>query len=258
MRVCLAQYDIQWENKSANMLLCRRYFGRAAQLGAQLIVFPEMSLTGFTMNTSLAEEYGGNTCRFFSELSAQYNIPCVFGYAERDVEKLYNRLLFADENGCIQAGYAKIHPFRYGGENIFCGGDKPVSFTLGGMEFGMTICYDLRFPELYQQLSKSCGAIIVAASWGKSRREHWLTLLKARAIENQCYILGCNRTGEGGGVSYSGDSVVFAPGGTQAAFAASEECLLIAEIESSRVNSLREEFPVKSDRRIDIYRNFYE
>lgn len=258
MKVCIAQYDIAWEDKNANMSRCRRFFEEASGLGGELVVFPEMSLTGFSMNSSLAEPPDGESCTFFSGLSRQYGIPCVFGYAERDGDKLYNRLAFADRNGVISARYTKLHPFSIGGEGCFTAGGEPVSFELGGMAIGLTICYDLRFPELYQQLSKRCGAVIVSANFPASRREHWLTLLRARAIENQCYILGCNRTGFGGGIEYSGDSAVFSPEGELICTAESAEALLTADIDNAAVYRLRESFPLKNDRRIEIYRNFYE
>lgn len=258
MKVCLAQYDIVWEDKAANMSRCRRFFEEASQQGGELILFPEMSLTGFSMDASLAEPPDGGSCTFFSGLSQQYGIPCVFGYAERDGEKLYNRLAFADSSGVISARYTKLHPFSIGGESCFTAGEETVCFPLGGMDIGLSICYDLRFPELYQQLSESCGAVVVAANFPASRREHWLTLLRARAIENQCYMLGCNRTGFGGGIEYSGDSAVFAPDGELICTAESAEKLLTADIDISAVQELRAAFPLKNDRRIEIYRNFYE
>ena len=258
MRVCLVQYDIVWEDKPANMFRCERFFKSAAEQGAELIVFPEMTLTGFSMRSDLAEAPDGDTCRFFGRLSAEYCIPCVFGYAEHRGNELYNRLAFADCSGMIQKSYAKIHPFTIGGEEYFAAGNELVSISQGGLEIGLTICYDLRFPELYTKLSDRCHAVIVSASFPASRREHWLTLLRARAIENQCYILGCNRTGYGGGIEYGGDSVVYSPDGREVAYAGCGEQLLLAEIDAKAVNELRKAFPVKNDRRIEIYRNFYE
>ncbi len=257
MKISIAQYDIVWEDKSANMCRCRSFFEEASRLGCELIIFPEMSLTGFSMDTTLAEPPDGDTCSFFREMSRQYGIPCVFGYAERSGDCLYNRLAFTDGSG-ILARYAKMHPFTIGGEGAFTGGREAVHISCGGMDIGLTICYDLRFPELYRELSKNCGAVIVAANFPASRREHWLTLLRARAIEDQCYILGCNRTGFGGGIEYSGDSAVFAPDGSMICSAGCDECLLTADIDSVKVRELRDSFPMINDRKNHIYRNFYE
>ncbi len=258
MRVCLAQYDIVWESKKENMSVCERFFSKAAEKSADLIVFPELSLTGFTMNTALAENKDGSTVRFFTECAERYGVSCVFGYAEKTDKGIFNRLAYADTFGRILSRYSKIHPFSYGGEDRFySAGDTVSSFICKDMEIGMSICYDLRFPELYQRLSEKCGCIVVSANWPESRREHWLTLLKARAIENQCYILGCNRIGNGGEVSYSGDSVVFVPDGSEIVRSGSDEELIFADISSEEVSSIRNSFPLKNDRRLDIYKLFY-
>ncbi len=260
MKVCAAQYDIAWEDVSANMRICERFFREAADASADLIVFPEMSLTGFTMNKALSEGSHGMTVRFFSVQSVKYGLDCVFGYAERIEDKVYNRLVYCSSDGISERRYSKIHPFSYGGEcDIFTAGEDVCMFSLGEIDFGMTICYDLRFPELYQRLSAGCGCIIVSANWPRSRREHWITLLKARAIENQCYIIGCNRTGTGGGIEYSGDSCIISPEGTVIACAQGNDSQLItAELSASAVSDLRESFPLKNDRKNTLYRNFYE
>lgn len=259
MKICLAQYDIMWESKADNMQKVEAFFGAASEQRAELLIFPELSLTGFTMDTSLAEVSEGQTCRFFSQLTQKYRIPCVFGYAEKTESGVYNRLAYVDINGTISVRYSKIHPFSYGGESeCYLCGDTVQSFCCGGMEIGLTICYDLRFPEIYQQLSKKCSLIIVSANWPMQRRDHWLTLLKARAIENQCYVAGCNRTGNGGGLEYCGDSAVYSPDGTELSLADSGEKLLFADIFNKAVEDIRSGFSLKQDRRPDMYRNFYE
>lgn len=260
MRVCAAQLNISWESKSDSMKACERFISEASERAAELVVFPELTLTGFTMNSALAEDSDGETCSFFARCAKKYNIACVFGYAENIGGRIYNRLAFADRSGEICARYSKLHPFTFGGEaEVYSPGSEVCAFSLDGMEFGLTVCYDLRFPELYRQLSKTCGCIIVSANWPKSRREHWLTLLKARAIENQCYMIGCNRAGSGGGLEYSGDSVIFAPdGGELAVSAEGAEQLIFSDIDKELVRTLRESFPVQNDRRNEIYRNFYE
>lgn len=258
LKICVAQTNIVWENKSKNLRRCRDFIKTAAENGSRLIVFPELSLTGFTMNSSLAEAPGGETVRQFSHLSQEFGIAVGFGFACRESDRITNRFCIAD-NGGIIAGYDKLHPFSYGGEcAVYSPGNHLETVELSGETLGLTVCYDLRFPEIYQKLSESCSLILVIANWPDSRSDHWKTLLKARAIENQCFIAGCNRCGSGGGLNYSGDSAVYAPTGELVG--ASEpyaEQLIYAEISGEECRKIRSGFPVKKDRRIDLYRDFY-
>lgn len=258
MRICAAQYDIIWENKRENMLKCEAFFGKASALACDVIVFPELSLIGFTLDTSLAEpSIDSETIDFFAACSKKYSVASVFGVAVSENVNCYNRLVAVDASGNIVAGYDKIHPFSIGDEP-YKAGDSVSSFALNDMDIGLSICYDLRFPELFRKLSQKCSCIIVSANWSGERKDHWLTLLKARAIEDQCYIVGCNRVGMAD-TSYSGDSVIVAPDGKIIACAeAFCEELIYADISSEDVKQLRSRFPVFNDRRTELYRNFYE
>jgi len=258
MRICAAQYDIIWENKHDNMLKCEAFFEKASALACDVIVFPELSLTGFTLDTSFAEPSADSkTIDFFAESSKKYGIASVFGVAVCEDESYFNRLVAVDRCGSIIASYDKLHPFSIGNEP-YKAGDNVCAFALNDMCIGLAICYDLRFPELFRKLSQKCGCIIVSANWSGARKEHWLALLKARAIENQCYIVGSNRVGNAD-TTYSGDSVIIAPDGKILACAEPfREELICADISSEDVRQLRSRFPVMSDRRTDLYRNFYE
>lgn len=258
LKLCISQSDIIWENKQDNMSRCRSAMRRAAEQGAQLVVFPELSLTGFSMNSALAEPPDGETVQFFTDASCELGIAAAFGFACGSGGKITNRLCIAD-NGIITAEYDKLHPFSYGGEcSVYSPGNSLASAEVCGEVVGLTICYDLRFPEIYQALSRSCSLIIVIANWPDKRSEHWSTLLKARAIENQCYIAGCNRCGNGGGLSYSGDSAVFSPSGELICAAQPyDEQLIFADINRDECAKVQESFPLKNDRRLDLYRDFY-
>lgn len=269
MKICAAQLDIVWENKSENFRKCREVVRQAAVCGADFIIFPELSLTGFSMNTCLAEPSDGFTAKSFCELSREYAIAVAFGFACVDSGgRITNRLCVA-ENGVVRAEYDKLHPFSYSGDNIaqkagdagsvseasvfFCG-ERLVTAEIAGEQMGFTICYDLRFPEIYQALSDECTVIVVSANWPEKRSVHWDTLLRARAIENQCYIIGCNRCGSG----YIGGSAVFSPDGEVLCSARSyTEQLIYAEINGDYCRELRRKFPVKNDRRPELYKGFY-
>lgn len=259
MKISVFQLNTVWENKRENMLRCRKAVMDAARCGAELVVFPEMTLTGFSFGRKLADK-NDFTVRFFSECSKECSVSCAFGYSVQEQGRLYNRLSVTDYQGNTVCSYDKIHPFSYSGEDkVFSSGNRAVTAQVGGITFGLAICYDLRFPELFAELSKTADCIIVIANWPESRRDHWQTLLKARAIENQCYIIGCNRCGTGNGFSYSGDSAVYAPDGTILSQADSgREQLILADIMRENVIAVRGGFPVRNDRRIDLYRNFYE
>lgn len=259
MKLGLAQFDILWEDIKTNKNKCEAFFKEAAALGCELLVFPELTLTGFSMNMLLSEERShGESIIFFQNCCKNYSVGCVFGYAEKEDEHFYNALMYIDKHGNIIADYRKMHPFTYGGE-VFSAGDACAAFQLCGADIGLSICYDLRFPELYQQLSKKCSCVIVCANWPEVRKEHWTTLLKARAIENQSFVIGCNRIGVANGIIYSGDSMVISPLGEVISAAEShKEQLICCDIDIDEAERLRFEFPVKNDRRTDIYRNFYE
>lgn len=259
MKVALAQFDIIWENKSENTRKCEDFFKEASASECDLLIFPELTLTGFSMNLSLCEDiHNSESITFFQNCCRIYSISCVLGYGERSDNNYYNELLYIDSKGIIAEKYRKLHPFSYGGE-IYSAGNDVAWFDFDGYDIGLSICYDLRFPEIYQQLSKKCECIIVAANWPEARKEHWIALLRARAIENQCYIIGCNRVGIADNIVYSGDSMVIDPNGVIMVSAESnKEQLLCCEIDLNIAKKLRSDFPVKKDRRTDLYRNFYE
>lgn len=258
MKLCAVQMNIEWENKAANLAKCTAFAQKAASEGAKLIVFPELTLTGFSMNRDIAESMDGNTVRNLRVLSDKLGAAIGFGFACRTGEVITNRFCIANE-GRVAAYYDKIHPFSYGGEcSTYTGGNKLSTVELFGETIGLTVCYDLRFPEIYQELSGTCSLIINIANWPEKRSNHWKTLLKARSVECQSYIAGCNRCGTGNGLEYSGDSAVYSPSGELAASAEPfAEQLIYAEINSTVCRDIRDGFPVKTDRRTDLYRDFY-
>ncbi len=182
----------------------------------------------------------------------------MFGYIEERENNYYNMLELTDGREILMK-YAKIHPFSYGEESMhYCGGDSIVYACIHDICVGGFICYDLRFPEVFQISSRKNELICVIANWPESRIEHWKTLLQARAIENQCYIVGINRTGEGNGLYYPMSSMAFDPCGKRIDYkevnSESESTLLYADIKAETVRQYRKEFPVKEDRRENLYR----
>jgi omega-amidase len=264
MKIALAQTDIFWEDKNKNRENYLKLIIKASQHGADLILFPEMSLTGFSMNVSdISEETNlhSKTIEWFKSQAIANNINIGFGYVEKSLYDIKgkNNYCVAATDGTVLSLYSKIHPFSYGLESKFyIGGDDIPYFKLKDFAITTFICYDLRFPEIFQAASKKANLITVAANWPKSRREHWITLLKARAIENQCFIAGVNRVGIGDNIEYSGDSLLIDPLGNVLLQGSDKEELLIHDIDVDEVYKARESFGLKNDRREDLYYSLYK
>lgn len=260
MKVGLTQMDIVWENKEKNMGRARKIMEQAAKQGVDLLVFPEMTLTGFTMNTELAGEemLFSPALRFFRDASKQYHMAIAFGFVENFGGEFYNKLMLVSE-GKIVYDYDKIHPFNYGEEGKhYIGGHEIKTAMIDEVTLSGFVCYDLRFPEIFQAVSEFTDVILVIANWPKERVVHWETLLRARAIENQCYIVGVNRIGKGNGLEYVESSMAFDPLGERLTKAHSKAELMIVEVDKELVKKVREKYPFKEDRKRELYKNFYD
>ena len=257
MKVALAQMDIVWEDKEKNSKKSENKIKEAKEKGVDLILFPEMSFTGFSMNVEKIGEKREDRNQFetvekIQKLAKKYEMAIGFGYVEKDGGMGKNHYAVVSKDGQVMSDYVKIHPFSYGGEaQYYDSGNRIEVFGMQGWKIATFICYDLRFPEIFQLASREAQAIIVAANWPESRREHWLTLLRARAIENQCYVLGVNRTGIGGGISYVGDSIVIDPYGKVLEIMKEKEGLIFCEMDREVVEEWREKFPQRKDRKLD-------
>ena len=265
MKLALAQLDITFENKGKNKETTIKFIEYAVTENVDIIFFPEMTLTGFSMNTSLIGENNNETLEFFKEMSSKYNIFIGFGYVEGTIhaKNKYSVVSPGPETQGVPQGvelvnYSKIHLFSFGHEpNFYESGNEIKPFNSFGFTITPLICYDLRFPEIFQIASKNSTLITISANWPIERREHWITLLRARAIENQCYIAGINRVGDGNGLNYSGDSMIVDPLGNIIKSLYMEEGLVIADICEDEVLKIREKFRLKNDRRETLYLNLF-
>ena len=257
MRIGLAQMDIIFEDKHLNMLKVENLLKDANKDSIDLLVFPELTLTGFSMN--LKDMLEGSlvdspSIAWFCTKALEYNINIAFGYIEICGDKGLNNLVIISKHGTVLSKYSKIHPFSYGNESkYYKGGDEFILTRLGDLIIGSTICYDLRFPELYQILSKKANIILVIANWPHKRKDAWITLLKARAIENQCYIVGVNKVGMFGNTYYSGDSMIIDPLGNIITSLSDSEGIIYTNINIKEVDGLRKSFTVKEDRKNLLY-----
>ena len=257
MKIALCQFEIAFEKKEENTRRAICFMEQAQSAGAELVLFPEMSLTGFSMNTRFTGEQDRESVRCMCEAAKRTGIAVGFGWTALAGKRGENHYTVISAQGEVLGDYVKIHPFSYTGEDrFFEKGNETVHFTLSGIPFSNFICYDLRFPEIFQAVSGQAHVIIVPANWPAGRREHWKCLLRARAIENQCYILGVNCVGSQKGLCYAGDSSVILPDGTVAAELSDEEGLIVYDLVDD-VEGYRSSFPVRNDRRVDLYKELY-
>ena len=280
MRIALAQTNIIWEDKHANLNRAEEFVIAA---DAEVVLFPEMSLTGFSMHTDVTAEvcqsddpmrfcgqmHGapttieklsttGWTLAQIAALARRHHKTIGIGWVQKTEPLCENHYSIVMPDGRIAMDYAKIHPFSYGEEHAhFQGGKKLCTGTLGEFQAGIGICYDLRFPEQFRAMVPETEIFIVPANWPAARASHWKTLLAARAIENQCYVAGVNCCGDMDDQYYSGDSGIYAPDGSLLVPSkeirlsdapCKEEKLLVFDIQND-VAKIRKAFPALQDRK---------
>lgn len=256
VRIAAIQHDIAWCDRDANFAHLAPLVAGAAASGAQLVLLSETFSTGFaTDRDDLGEPEGGPSSHFLVERAREHGIwiggscPEVVPDAPADDRRPHNTFVLAGPDGTV-VRYRKIHPFTYGNEHLhFRAGDAFCQVDVLGLRLSLFICYDLRFADEFWHLGPSTDVFLVPANWPQSRRTHWTSLLRARAIENQAYIVGCNRVGTGGGLEYSGDSRIIDPLGEELATAASTESILLADVSAAHVADVRNRFRFLQDRR---------
>ena len=263
MRAHLIQLDIAWEDKRANFDKVERLLSRAdppVQTG-DLVVLPEMFDTGFSFNIGATADENGETLRYLTQLAADSGVTV---HGARTVRKAgrdhaENRATVVGPGGAVLADYAKIHPFSYGKEQErFEGGGEVVVYRweVPGGQFCTVcpaVCYDLRFPELFRiGLTKGAEVFAIGANWPEARAAHWRALLIARAIENQAFVLGVNRTGRDPNVAYAGGSIAVGPRGEVLGELKNEEGVLSVEVDPREVRAWREQLPAWKDAKLSF------
>ncbi len=255
MKIALIQLDIKWEAKEENYKRTEFFAEKALREKCDIMVFPEMFNTGFSMNISgIAESEHGGADSVLSGMALKYGIYIIAGFPIKEPaeEKGRNMAAVYDRKGRRIAAYTKMHPFSLLDEDkYYAAGRDTVIFDIDGMTCSVFICYDLRFPEVFRKVAGDVKAIFVIANWPASRKEHWETLLKARAIENQCFVIGVNRTGtDGNGIHYPGASSVFDPSGNAVCSGNEKDEFLSCEFDPAEVIGIRSRFPFLKDMRI--------
>lgn len=258
MDLLALQLDIAWEDKPANHRKVRAMLDSANPAPGTLVVLPEMFSTGFSMNVpAISDTPAGADHTFLTTLARDRDLWLLAGTVTTTPEgKGLNQALLVSPLGREVARYTKLHPFSPAGESLhYLPGDSVLLADVHHTKVAPFICYDLRFPEAFRRATRlGAELLIVIANWPTPRIHHWTSLLQARAIENQAYVLGLNRTGRDPLLSYPGRSALFGPRGDLLAHLDAEEAPLRYTLDPNTVRTCRHELPFLNDMRPDLLR----
>jgi omega-amidase len=257
VKIAVSSLNQVWEDKRKNREKCLAELENAAPHGVDLHIFPEMTLTGFSMNAaSIAEDFDDSeSIRWFRDRATKLGTAIVFGIVLKGRVKPYNSLLVVNKNGRIIQRYDKLHTFSFANEpKYYKRGNRIASCRIKGERIGFSICYDLRFPSLFEILSRSCSIIVNIANWPESRIGHWKSLLVARAIECQSFMIGVNRTGiDGNGIRYIKSSMTVSPTGVIMDAERASSVTDVYLLDHTKAVQSRKSFPTIKDRRNNFY-----
>ena len=249
--VALGEYDIGWHDPDGSLARAREVVAKAARAGARLVALPEMCASGFTMEPErFAEPLDGPSASGLARLAREHGVWIIAGLALRGDAggAATNGALVIDDRGDLEAVYRKQKLFAYAGEHEhYDPGAAPVIVVIDGVRVSPFVCYDLRFPELFRAVAPDVDLMVVIANWPASRRAHWDVLVRARAIENLCWVAAVNRTGQGGDLEYDGGSVAWTPWGELAAFSHGADGPAIVRVDAAEVARVREAYPFLRD-----------
>jgi omega-amidase len=257
IKVSLGQINVALGQPERNLKQVRAMTAEAAAGGSQVVVFPELWSSGYDL--ARAEEHasalGQGLFAEMTELATQHSLHVMGSLLESRGGGCRNTAIVASPQGQVVAAYSKVHLFRPMEEDVYlvAGQEAPV-FDLPWGRSALAICYDLRFPELFTRYAlEGARVVFLMAEWPYPRVLHWDTLLRARAIENQFFVVACNRVGESGEWSFFGHSSVYDPSGELVAGAGNEEMLLTAVLDLNMVDEVRRTTTIFDDRREDVY-----
>ena len=258
LTISLGQMNIQPGNVQHNVGIFEQYAAEAARRGSGLVVFPELWSTGYVLQQAhdYASSLGEGTFERIADVANRHHVTIIGSILESRDSGVANSAAIISPDGEILDVYRKVHLFRlFDEEKYLQEGDTPVALDMPWGKTGVAICYDLRFPELFRRYCVQDGVrvIVIPAEWPLIRVEHWRTLLIARAIENQCYVIACNSAGKTGETIFGGHSMIVDPWGKIVVEAGEDPQLITATIDLNLVDEVRGKIPVFEDIRHDIY-----
>lgn len=260
-KISLIQMDVKIGAAEENYAHAKALMEAAMAEEPDILVLPETLNTGFFPDPMealrrAADPEGQRTREVFGQFAKAYGVNIVAGSAAvLENGKVYNRSYVFDRSGMVAASYDKVHGFSPMGEtSYFCGGDHPVHFQLDGIDCSMAICYDIRFPEWIRTAAlQGIDLFFLPAAWPLVRKEHWVTLAKARAIENQMYFCAVNECGMAGQTKFGGNSLLLSPWGEEICHLGESEEIRTGEIDLDVIRGIREGINVFRDRRPELY-----
>jgi len=248
LKITIFQGYLFWENTDKNLQNIELRLS-AIREKTDLIILPEMFNTGFTMNAEkLAEAMGGKTMQWMHKIAVKYSCVVTGSLIIKENNKYYNRLIWMRPDGSNQQ-YDKRHLFALGKEHeTYTAGTKKLIVELNGWKICPVICYDLRFPVWLRNVAEEYDLLIIVANWPERRALHWRTLIPARAIENQAYVIGVNRVGhDGNEIYHSGDSNCIDPNGKVIYYKRDEEDMYTFTIVADELEKVRRAMPFLKD-----------
>jgi omega-amidase len=248
LKVTLIQSSLHWQNPEANMAMFEEKIWKIKEQ-TDLIILPEMFSTGFSMEAAqLAEPMNFRVFKWMKQQAAQTGARVMGSAIIKEQDKFFNRLIWMEPDGAFSV-YDKRHLFRMGGEDkVYTAGSKKIIKEIKGWKILPLICYDLRFPVWSRNVNNSYDLLIYIANWPSVRSLAWNTLLRARSIENICYVAGLNRISEdGNGLKYSGESTIIHANGEDLCHLQQEEKIVTQTLSWEELKTFRDKFPANLD-----------
>lgn len=254
LRIAIGEYDTGWHSPEASLERADGIVREAARCGARVVALPEMATSGFTMDATQAVGLDAPPVVALRDIARRHGTWVIAGVAlaEEGTEAgdacVVNAALAIDPAGDVTALHRKQRLFAFAGEHaVYTAGTSPTTVTIEGVRIALLICYELRFAEVFAAVADRVDCMVLIANWPAARRPHWDTLLRARAIENQCAVIGVNRTGEGGGITYDGGSAAYDAWGDRLPVA--NDCPVpIVTVDPRAVAEVRAKYPFLKDR----------
>ncbi|MBM6618104.1 carbon-nitrogen family hydrolase [Bacillus suaedaesalsae] len=258
MKVSCIQFDIKFGSPKENYHIVKQKISEAMLDNPDIIVLPELWTTGYDLTrlTEIADSNGDETMKFLSEIAKEHNVYIVGGsIAKKTQSGVYNTMFAYSNKGELLGEYSKLHLFKLMDEHLYLeSGETEGTFTIANIHCAGVICYDIRFPEwIRKHTTKGSEVLFVVAEWPLPRLSHWRSLLISRAIENQCYVVACNRSGQDPENVFAGHSMIIDPWGEVLVEAGEGESIIQAELDIEKVRTVRKHIPIFDDRRPDLY-----